>query len=284
MADLSNKKTVKNILEKYGFKFSKSLGQNFIVSDTICPKMAKSCGDSDKAGVLEIGAGIGVLTTELAKKYKKVVSVEIDKNLIDILEETTKNYENIKIVNNDILKIDLQKLVKSEFCDCDEVYVCANLPYYITSEILMYILESGADIKSITVMVQKEAAERICAEPGTRNSGAISLAVRFYCIPKILFNVGRGCFMPQPNVDSSVIKMEIDHSLHSKIKNKSNYFKVIKAAYGKRRKNILNSLSMGLSIPKKEIEIILKRLNISPTTRAEQLSFDDFVNLSNEII
>lgn len=283
MIDLSNIKTVKSILEKHGFKFSKSLGQNFIVSNTVCPKMAENCADSDNAGILEIGAGIGVLTTELAKKYKKVVSVEIDKNLMPILEETTADYENIKIINDDILKVDLQELIESEFVDCDEVCVCANLPYYITSEILMYILESGADIKSITVMVQKEAAERICAKPGTRNSGAISLAVRFYGIPKVLFNVGRGCFIPQPNVDSSVIKIEIDRSLRSQIKSKSNYFKVIKAAYSKRRKNILNSLSMGLARPKKEIETLLEKVNISPTKRAEQLSFEDFVNISNEI-
>lgn len=283
MVELSNIKTVKSILEKHGFKFSKSLGQNFIVSTTVCPKMAENCGDSDEAGVLEIGAGIGVLTTELAKKYKKVVSVEIDKSLIPILSETTSDYSNIKIINKDILKVDLNELIKSEFSECDEVYVCANLPYYITSEILMYILESGADIKSITVMVQKEAAERICAEPGTRNSGAISLAVRFYGTPRILFNVGRGCFIPQPNVDSTVIKIEVDTSLQSKVKNKNNYFKIIKAAYGKRRKNILNSLSMGLVRPKKEIEDILKRLEIFPTKRAEQLSFDDFVNISNKI-
>ncbi len=283
MEDLSNIKTVKSIIEKHGFKFSKSLGQNFIISNTVCPKMAENCCDSNEAGVLEIGAGIGVLTTELAKKYKKVVSVEIDKNLIPILKETTADYENIKIINDDILKVDLQELIKSEFSDCNEVCVCANLPYYITSEILMYILESGADIGSITVMVQKEAAERICADPGTRNSGAISLAVRFYGIPKVLFTVGRGCFIPQPNVDSSVIKIEVDPSLRNKVKNKNNYFKVIKAAYGKRRKNILNSLSMGLARPKKEIETLLEKVNITPSKRAEQLGFDDFVNISNEI-
>lgn len=283
MVELSNIKTVKSILEKHGFKFSKSLGQNFIVNNTICPKMAENCGDSDEAGVLEIGAGIGVLTTELAKKYKKVVSVEIDKSLIPILSETTSDYSNIKIINEDILKVDLNELIKSEFSERDEVYVCANLPYYITSEILMYILESGTNIKSITVMVQKEAAERICAEPGSRDSGAISLAVRFYGTPRILFNVGRGCFIPQPNVDSTVIKIEVDTSLQSKVKNKNNYFKVIKAAYGKRRKNILNSLSMGLVRPKKEIEDILKCLEIPPSKRAEQLSFDDFVNISNRI-
>ena len=200
-----------------------------------------------------------------------------------ILEETTADYDNIKIINDDILKVDLKELVKEEFADCDEVCVCANLPYYITSEILMYIFESGADIKSITVMVQKEAAERICAEPGTRNSGAISLAVRFYGIPKILFNVGRGCFIPQPNVDSTVIKIAVDNSLRGQVKNKNNYFKVIKAAYGKRRKNILNSLSMGLAVPKGEIEVLLEKVSISPTKRAEQLSFEDFVNISNEI-
>lgn len=283
MLNLSDIRTVKNLLEKHGFKFSKSLGQNFIISDTVCPNMAEKCSDSADTGVLEIGPGIGVLTVELAKRFKKVVSVEIDKNLMPILRKTTEDFGNIKIINEDILKLDLNEVIKSNFVGYNRICVCANLPYYITSEVLMYILESGIDIDSITVMVQKEAAERICAEPGTRNSGAISLAVRYYGTPKVLFNVGRGCFIPSPNVDSSVIKIEVSKENSSKINDKNTYFKVIKAAYGKRRKNILNSLSMGLPMGKKELEDILEKSGISKMARAEQLSFDDFANLSNEI-
>ena len=282
--NLSDIKTIKSILNNYGFKFSKSLGQNFIISDTVCPKMAKECvtdGENKNVGVIEIGPGIGVLTVELAKKFKKVVSIEIDKNLIPILSETTKELENIKIINADVLKTDLKKVISEEFMGFDEINICANLPYYITSEILMYILESGLNINSIVVMVQKEAATRICASPGTRDSGAISLAVKYYGNPKVVFNVGRGCFIPSPNVDSAVIKIEMDKTNSKNIINKDMYFRVIKAAYGKRRKNILNSLSMGMNIPKQEIEKALLNLKISNSKRAEELSFDDFVNISN---
>lgn len=284
MENLSDIGTVKKLLERHGFKFSKSLGQNFIVSPAVCPHMALECAESSQSGVIEIGPGIGVLTTELAKRFKKVVSIEIDKRLIPILEETTAEFQNIKIINNDVLKTDLNKIIETEFADCSEVCVCANLPYYLTSEIIMYILESNLDIKSITVMVQKEAAERICAEPGTRESGAISIAVRYYGTPKIVFQVKKGCFLPSPNVDSSVIKINMN-SLNSKnIKDKKTFFKVVRAAYSKRRKNLLNSLSMGLGISKNETENILKNAGIDPSYRAEQLKFEDFIKISDSFL
>ncbi len=283
MFDLWNVSTIKNILKNYGFQFSKSLGQNFIIDKNVCPRMAEGCGGDSNTGVLEIGPGIGVLTVELAKRFKKVVSVEIDKNLIPILKETTSDYGNIKIIENDILKINLKEIVKSEFKDCTSICVCANLPYYITSEIIMYILESNIEINSIIVMVQKEAGDRICAKPGTRNSGAISLAVSYYGAANQVFKVPRSCFLPQPNVDSEVIKIDLDRNNSINVKDKRTYFKVVKAAYGKRRKNILNSLSMGLGMPKSEISEILESLDINSKLRAEQLHFDDFVNISNKI-
>lgn len=279
--ELYSVKDIKTLLNEHDFKFSKSLGQNFIIEPWVCPKMAESCSDDQNDGIIEIGPGIGVLTVELAKRFKKVVSVELDSRLIPILKQTTADFDNVKIINDDILKVNLKEILQTEFKDCKHVHICANLPYYITSEIIMYILESNLDIGSLTVMVQKEAAERICAEPGSRESGAISLAVRFYGVPKILFDVSRGCFMPQPNVDSSVIKIDIDPNISSDVKNKKMFFKVVKAAFGKRRKNLLNSLSMGLGLPKNHIAEVLSKCSLSPSLRAEQLSLEDFKKISN---
>lgn len=281
MLNLCDIKRIKNLLNKHQFKFSKSLGQNFIIDPEICPKMAELCSENENSGILEIGPGIGVLTVQLAKRFEKVVSVEIDKRLIPILSETVSEFENVKVINNDILEINLNKIIEEEFSDCTEVNVCANLPYYITSEIIMYILENNPGFKSITVMVQKEAAERICALPGTRQSGAISMAVRYYGVPKILFNVNRNCFVPSPNVDSCVIKIEMKDDNRQGIKNSKNFFKIIRAAYSKRRKNLLNSLSMGLNISKENVKEILEKCEINCNLRAEQLKFEEFVNISN---
>lgn len=281
MYNLSDIKIIKSILEKHGFKFTKSLGQNFIITPNICPKMAEFCCDNEKSGILEIGPGIGVLTIELAKRFQKVVSVEIDTNLIPILSETTTDFENIKIINKDILKVDLNQLYKTEFLNCEEVAVCANLPYYITSEIVMYLLENNPGFKSLTFMVQKEAAERICANFGTKESGAISASIRFYGEPKILFNVSKGNFIPSPKVDSSVIKIDINSDISSKIKNKEKFFQIIKATYSKRRKNILNSISMYFKIPKEKILKILNSANVDPNARPEQLKLEDFINISD---
>lgn len=283
MENLCDIHVVKDILKKYGFNFSKSLGQNFIINFTVCPRMAQSCLESDDSGVLEIGPGIGVLTSELAKRFKKVVSVEIDKKLIPILKETVGGYSNIKIINQDILKLDLKKLLQDEFSDCKGVNICANLPYYITSEIIMYLLENNPGFSSLTVMVQKEAAERICALPGTRNSGAISLAVRYYGDPQVLFDVGRGSFIPSPNVDSSVIKINMSDTNAQKVRNKKMFFKVVRSAFSQRRKNILNSISAGLKISKESLKSVFEKINIDSTKRAEQLKMEDFINISNNL-
>ena len=189
---------------------------------------------------------------------------------------------NIKIINSDILKLNLKELINSEFENFDKINVCANLPYYITSDIIMYILENEEiKIDSLTLMLQKEAAERICASPGTRNAGAISLAVRYYGTPEILFDVGRENFVPSPNVDSVVIRIDMTKSMKNFVKNKSNFFKLVRAAFSQRRKNILNSLSSQMGMPKERISEILKSSNIDSSLRAEQLSFEDFAKISD---
>lgn len=282
LKNLSNINVIKNILSRHGFKFSKSLGQNFLINEEICPSMAESCITHDGCGVIEVGPGIGVLTAELAKRAKKVVSIELDKSLFPILNETLIDFDNIKLIHGDILKLDLEKLVKDEFGDM-AVCVCANLPYYLTSPIIMKFLESQIIIDNITVMVQKEAAERICAPLKTRNVGAISVAVRFYSSPKILFDVPRNNFVPQPNVDSCVIKLSTNKVCPVQVKNQKIFFKVVKAAFGKRRKVIVNSLASGLSLKKETVTKILLESNISTKARPEELSLEDFAKISNAL-
>lgn len=282
MNNLSNISNIKDILSRHGFNFSKSLGQNFLINPDICPKMVKHCGISKKDAVLEIGPGIGVLTYELASIANKVVSVELDKRLIPVLDETLTDFNNVKIINSDILKIDIKSLIENEFSN-RKVFVCANLPYYITSPVIMRLLEEKLPIESITVMVQKEAAERICAKPGSRESGAISLAVRYYAEPEILFNVSRGNFFPSPNVDSCVIKLNILKKAISDVKNEKLLFLLIKAGFSKRRKTILNSFSSGLSIQKNTIIKCLEKSKVLPNLRPEQLTLEDFISISNNL-
>ena len=208
MLDLSSPAVLKDLLARYGFTFSKGLGQNFLINPTVCPRMAELGGAAPGVGMLEIGAGIGVLTAELARRADKVVCIEIDSRLLPILDETLAGFTNVRIVNDDVLKVDLPALLAAEFPG-QKVAVCANLPYYITSPILMHLLESRLPLSSITVMIQKEAAARLTAEPGSREVGAISIALRYYCVPRVLFPVSRGSFLPSPDVDSTVIRLDI---------------------------------------------------------------------------
>ena len=205
MQDLSNINTIKEILSAHGFTFSKSLGQNFLINPTVCPRMAEACGADENTGVIEIGAGIGVLTAELAKRAKKVVSLELDTRLIPVLAGTLEDFDNVEVLNADVLKTDLHELIASRFAGM-RVVVCANLPYYITSPVIMYLLESRIPIDAVTVMVQKEAAARLCAPVGSRDAGAVTVAVNYYADAKKLFDVSAGSFMPAPKVDSSVIR------------------------------------------------------------------------------
>ncbi len=279
MENLSNISTIKGICEKFGFSFSKSLGQNFLVNPGICPKIAEMGGATPETGVIEIGTGFGVLTHELAKRAKKVVAVELDTRLLPVLEYTLSEHKNIKVINEDILKVDLKKLIEEEFEGMD-VYVCANLPYYITSPVIMKLLEEKLPIKAITVMVQKEAAVRLCAKLPSRDCGAVTVAVRYYSEPKTLFPVSRGSFMPAPNVDSAVIRLDVKENNNLSEKEEEKLFSVVKGAFSQRRKTLLNTLSSHFKISKEEVLNAIKSANLKETARAEELSLEDFIEIS----
>lgn len=269
---------IRDLLSRHGFHFSKALGQNFLVNPSVCPRMAEACGASAETGVLEIGAGIGVLTRELASRAGKVVCVEVDDRLPPILEETLAGLDNAEIVLQDIMKVDIHPFMQEKFGD-RPVSVCANLPYYITSPVIMGLLESRYPFTSITVMVQKEAAQRLCAEPGTRDAGAVTMAVRYFAHAEKLFDVSRGSFTPSPNVDSAVIRLTLHNSPQCTPAEEKRLFSLVRAAFGQRRKTLSNSLA-GAGIPKAELPRLLEAAGISPTARAEQLTLDDFIRLT----
>lgn len=280
MNKLSDIGTIKEILSRHGFTFSKSLGQNFLINPSVCPRMAEYSGADSGVGVIEIGPGIGVLTNELCKLADKVVAIELDKRLLPVLEETLGEYDNLKVVNADVLELDLHKLIKEEF-DGMEVVVCANLPYYITSPVIMKLLEERLPIKAVTVMVQKEAAQRICAEVGSRQSGAVTVAVNFYAKPEILFGVSAGSFMPAPKVDSAVIRLNVLPNSPVTVDNEKTFFAVVKAAFSQRRKILANSLCSGLSLDKAKVLEILQECDIPENIRAEKLSLQNFADIAN---
>ncbi len=273
MEGLTNISVVRDIMERHGFTFSKSLGQNFLINPSVCPKIAEMGNAREGFGIIEIGTGVGVLTHELAKRADKVAAVEIDTRLMPVLEETLADHDNIRIINADVLKTDLAAVIMENFSGL-ECAVCANLPYYITSPVIMYILESRLPIKSVTVMVQKEAAVRLCAEPGTRECGAVSFAVRYYSTPKILFNVSRGSFMPAPNVDSCVIRLDILDKPPVSVKNESFYFRLVRSAFTQRRKTLANSVSATLGIPKDIVISAIEGAGLSPTVRPEAMTLE----------
>ena len=280
--ELSNIKTIQSILNKHGFSFKKSLGQNFLINPTVCPKMAEFATDNEM-GVLEIGPGIGVLTKELSKTAKKVVAIELDERLKAILPETLGECDNVEVIFGDAMKLDLKQIITEKFADCKAVSVCANLPYYITSPIVMMLLESKLPITNITVMVQKEAAERLCAKVGTREAGAVTVAVSYYADAEILFQVGRNSFMPPPNVDSAVIKLNILNEPKVKVDDEKKFFSIVKACFAQRRKTLVNTVSNTTSYSKEAIKNALKSMDLSETVRAEQLTIEQLAELSNNL-
>ena len=279
MENLSNISVIRDVLSRHGFSFSKGLGQNFLINPTVCPRMAEMGNAKPGWGIIEIGAGVGVLTAELARRADKVVCIEIDSRLLPVLDETLAEFDNIKIVNEDVLKVDLHRLIEQEFAGMP-VAVCANLPYYITSPIIMNLLEAHLPIASLTVMVQKEAAARLCAEPGSREVGAVSIAVRYYSDPKILFQVSRGSFLPAPDVDSTGIRLDVRDHPPVEVGSEEQFFKVVRAAFSQRRKTLPNTLSAGLGIPKAQAIEMLEKAGIPTNLRAEQLTLDQFALLS----
>ena len=282
MERLSDIGEIKRILSKHGFTFSKAMGQNFLVNPSVCPRMAEFSGADENTGVIEIGPGIGVLTNELCKIARKVVSVELDTRLMPVLAETLAEHENFKVINADVMKVDLHKLIEEEFAGMD-VVVCATLPYYITSPIIMKLLEDKLPIKALTVMVQKEAADRLCAEVGSRESGAVTVAVNYYSEAEKLFGVSRGSFMPAPNVDSAVIKLNVAEKPRVDVKDEKLFFRMVKSAFGQRRKTISNSITSGLSISKDAFKTACENAEISPTARAEALTLEELARLANAI-
>ena len=282
MNRLSDIGTIKDILSRHGFTFSKSLGQNFLINPSVCPRMAELSGAGKGVGVIEIGPGIGVLTNELCKLADKVVAIELDKRLLPVLEETLGEYDNLKVVNADVLETDLHKLIEEEFSGM-EVVVCANLPYYITSPVIMKLLEDKLPISAITVMVQKEAAQRICAEVGSRQSGAVTVSVNYYAKPEMLFSVSAGSFMPAPKVDSAVIRLNVLDEPPVKVNDEKKFFSVVKASFSQRRKVISNSLSSGLSLDKSKIAEILEKSGVPLNARAEKLSLQNFADIANNL-
>lgn len=282
MPNLTDVSVIKDLCDRYGFSLSKGFGQNFIVNPGICPKIVQAAGIDESYAALEIGPGIGVLTKELAKQASKVVSVEIDTRLPQLLQETLAEFSNIEIVQGDVLKTDLRSLIAEKFQGL-KVAVCANLPYYITSPILMKLLEERLPIEHITVMVQKEAAERITALPGTRAAGAISYAVHYYAEPQLLFSVQPGSFYPPPKVTSAVIQLVLRKEPAVQVDDEQAFFRLIRAAFSQRRKTAANSIASGLGIAKAEVTQALEAAGLSAMARPEQLTLEDFAKLQKFI-
>lgn len=280
--ELTNIGTIKRLFERNGFSFSKSLGQNFLINPSVCPNIAEQGGCGAGICALEIGTGVGVLTRELAVRCDKVVAVEIDERLKPILAETLADLDNVEVIFADVMQTDLAAVIAERFGGADTV-VCANLPYYITSPVIMKVLESRLPIKAMTVMVQREAAERICAKPGTRQCGAITYAVNYYSTPKTLFRVNRGNFMPSPNVDSAVIRLEIKSEPPLSDTEEKTLFRIIRAGFSQRRKQLVNPLSAELRLSKTEIAALLESVGLKPGVRAEELTLEDYINITKKL-
>ena len=278
--------TIEAIKEKHRFQLSKSLGQNFITDKHVIERIVEGAGPSEKDLVIEIGPGIGVLTAEAAQQAAKVIAIEIDSKLIPILGETLAEYDNVEVINQDILKTDLNKIIDEQrqlgnFTG--DVKIIGNLPYYITTPIIMHILENSIHAESITVMMQKEVADRIKASPGNKTYGAISAAVQYYCEVEQVISVPKEVFVPRPKVDSAVLKLTIRKETPVDLIDEKAFFACIKAGFGQRRKTLLNSLTGTYGLSKDEIRAILEKAGIDPVRRAETLDMNDFADIANGV-
>ena len=280
MKNLSDINVIKSVMARHGVTFNKGLGQNFLVDPEVCPAMAEAAGLDENTCAIEIGPGVGVLTAELAKRAGKVLSFELDERLLPVLKETLAEFDNVEIINKDVMKADLKGIIE-EKCKEMDIVVCANLPYYITSPIIMLLLESRLPLKSITVMVQKEAADRLCAEVGSRDGGAVTVAVNYYAESEKLFFVPRDSFLPPPKVNSEVIRLTVRENPPVNVKNEANFFKTVKAAFSQRRKTAENSLSSGTGMKKDVIAQALAEAGLEKTVRAEKMTMEDFAKLSD---
>lgn len=284
MAELGNPQNTIEVLQKYRFNFQKKFGQNFLIDTHVLDKIIDASGVTEDDFVLEIGPGIGTMTQYLCERAREVVAVEIDKNLIPILSDTLKNYSNVTVINEDILKLDICKLAE-EKNQGKPIKVVANLPYYITTPIIMGLFESHVPIDSITIMVQKEVAERMQEGPGSKEYGALSLAVQYYAKPEIVANVPPNCFMPRPNVGSAVIRLTRHEKPPVEVEDEKLMFRIIRASFNQRRKTLANGLnnSPEIHLPKEVIQESIVSLGVPENIRGEALSLEQFAELSNEI-
>ena len=284
MANLGNPKNTIEIIQKYEFMFQKKFGQNFLIDTHVLEKIISAAGITKNDCVLEIGPGIGTMTQYLAENAGHVVAVEIDRNLIPILKETLADYDNVTVINEDILRVDIKALAE-EYNGGKPIKVVANLPYYITTPIIMGLFESGVPIDNITVMVQKEVADRMKEGPGSKDYGALSLAVQYYAEPEIVANVPPNCFIPRPNVGSAVIRLTRHKEMPVEVKDPALMFKIIRASFNQRRKTLQNGLGNAPELPytKEQIAAAIAEMGLTPTIRGEALSLAQFAQLSNII-
>ncbi len=283
MEGLSNISVIKEVMARHNFHFSKTLGQNFLINPSVCPRIAEEGIANEGDGVLEIGTGFGVLTNELCKRAGKVVAIEIDDRLLPVLQETMAEHQNFEVVHGDVMKLDVKEILTEKFGD-NPVHVCANLPYYITSPILMMLLEERLAVDTITVMVQAEAADRLCADVGSRACGAVTFAVHYYSTPKKLFSVSRGSFMPAPNVDSAVIQLTVKQNPDYGVQDERFLFALVKAAFSQRRKTLANPVSGALGIAKQQLFEAMDEIGLKRTARAEEVQFEQFIALANALV
>ena len=282
MDRLSSHRATKEVVNKHNFKFSKSLGQNFLIDDNVIDRILEGARLSETDRIIEVGPGIGTLTREMGKVAENVVAIEIDKTLIPILKETLADLDNVEVVNEDILKVDVQGLI-NEKLNGGPVKLVANLPYYITTPIVMKFLEEDIPVTDIVVMVQKEVADRMNAKPSTKDYGALSVAVQYYCDTEIVAKAPRHMFVPQPNVDSIVIGLHVRDEKKYVVDNEDIFFKTVKASFGQRRKTLLNSLGGLGFLSKDEIREALQAANIDEKRRGETLSIEEFATLANAV-
>ncbi|MFK3961805.1 16S rRNA (adenine(1518)-N(6)/adenine(1519)-N(6))-dimethyltransferase RsmA [Guptibacillus hwajinpoensis] len=281
--EISTPFRTKEILSKHGFTFKKSLGQNFLIDSNVLTKIVDQAKLSPNSGAIEIGPGIGALTEKLAKQAKKVVAFEIDQRLLPILEDTLSPYPHVHIRHSDVLEADVRQVIEEEFEEGQDLMVVANLPYYVTTPILMKLLEEKLPVRGIVVMIQKEVAERIAAKPGSKEYGSLSLAVQYHAVAKTALTVPKTVFVPKPNVDSSVLHLELRQEPPVDLLDEAYFFEVIRASFGQRRKTLLNNLQNNLLSKEQKpmIEEVLQETGIDGTRRGETLSMEEFAALSN---
>lgn len=284
--DIATPIRTKAILEKYGFSFKKSLGQNFLIDPNVLNRIVDHAEVTEKTGVIEIGPGIGALTEQLARRAKKVVAFEIDKRLLPILKETMSPYPNVTVVHQDVLEADLKQAVSDYFTDCEEIMVVANLPYYVTTPIIMKLLEDQLPLKGIVVMLQKEVADRIAAKPSSKEYGSLSIAVQYYTEAKTVMTVPKTVFVPQPNVDSAIIRLLVGEKPTVVVQNEAFFFKLVRASFAQRRKTLLNNLIHFIPNGKELkplVEKTLEEIGIDGRRRGEALSIEEFAKLSDAL-